>query len=603
MRRANTLETFLSGKRLLPFAVLLAVLFTLPSLSAGRAFDDLYHQWILTEEVNPSPPGSPELHREALSQTRHHPLDLFRFMDPSLMSTLRELGSVPWWSSQEATARFLRPITALTHLLDYRLWPDSPGLMHAQSIAWYGLLVLLSTLFYRRIGGAGWAPGLAALLFALDDAHGTPAGWLANRNALIAGCFGLLCLLSFERWRRDGSKIAAWLSPLFLALSLFSAELGIATVPFLLSYALFLDRGSVRSRLFSLMPAVGVVIAWRVVWQQIGCGVAGLGLYIDPMSDPVRFLSEAIRRGPILLLGQFGAPPSDLDLLLSSFGNPLLTWIAWPFLALLTLLLLPVIKKDRKARYYAFALLCALVPTCATFPSDRLLLFVGLGGMGLLSRFALWFVEESGQKRLSTGRRRFALAASIFLFFIHGIVAPPLLLVRSGVALGPPRLLDQLRVRTATDPEITTQSLVILNSPSFFSISSLYLERTFSDVPMPRRVRFLGPSVAGLSIFRRDEKTLVVTPEFPYLFWPLDNLYRSRKFPMKEGDRIKLSDMTALVEEVDELDRPTRVAFEFAVPLEDPSLRWLEWVEGNYVPFELPEIGETLTRPLLFPEL
>ena len=63
-------------------------------------------------------------------------------------------------------------------------------------------------LLYRRILGPTWVAGLAALLYAIDEAHAAPAAYIANRNALIATCFGVLCLLCFararqERWRRQ----------------------------------------------------------------------------------------------------------------------------------------------------------------------------------------------------------------------------------------------------------------------------------------------------------------------------------------------------------------------------------------------------------------
>lgn len=43
--------------------------------------------------------------------------------------------------------------------------------------------------------------------------------------------------------------------------------------------------------------------------------------------------------------------------------------------------------------------------------------------------------------------------------------------------------------------------------------------------------------------------------------------------------------------------RPAEAVFHFAAALEDPSLRWLQWENGVYVPFVLPAVGETLTLP------
>jgi hypothetical protein len=37
------------------------------------------------------------------------------------------------------------------------------------------------------------------------------------------------------------------------------------------------------------------------------------------------------------------------------------------------------------------------------------------------------------------------------------------------------------------------------------------------------------------------------------------------------------------------------VLYEFPVPLEDPSLRWMKWHDGAYVPWTPPVVGHTQT--------
>ena len=58
-------------------------------------------------------------------------------------------------------------------------------------------------------------------MYALDGAHAVPAEYLANRNALIACCFGFVSLLTFVRWRKHGHSRDRWVSVVMLALSLF----------------------------------------------------------------------------------------------------------------------------------------------------------------------------------------------------------------------------------------------------------------------------------------------------------------------------------------------------------------------------------------------
>ena len=51
--------------------------------------------------------------------------------------------------------------------------------------------------------------------------------------------------------------------------------------------------------------------------------------------------------------------------------------------------------------------------------------------------------------------------------------------------------------------------------------------------------------------------------------------------------------------------RPAEVAFHFALKLENPLFRWMQWQDGAYVPFALPAVRDTVTLPapaVPFPE-
>jgi hypothetical protein len=87
---------------------------------------------------------------------------------------------------------------------------------------------------------------------------------------------------------------------------------------------------------------------------------------------------------------------------------------------------------------------------------------------------------------------------------------------------------------------------------------------------------------------------LVVRPRRGYLAWAVDQLFRSEQHPMSVGQRVELTGMTAEVTALTNDGRPAEATFTFGVPLEDPSLRWMQWHEGRFVPFPLPAIGETV---------
>lgn len=591
-----TVLAFLASRRAIVVATLLAVVLTLPSLGVGWLLDDYFHLTIATR---------PDL----LAGAQHSPVDLFRFMDgdPARTQRLMDRGLVPWWTWPGIRGAFWRPVTSGTHWLDYRLWPDRPALMHAHSIAWYGLLALAVGLLYRGImtcsasanepsprSGASpgrcvpWAAGLAAILYAVDDAHGMPVGWLANRNAVVAACFGVVAMIAHHHWRRDPSKPAGWaaiLAAVALGLSVLAAEAGIATCAYLFAYAVFLDAGSVWRRLATLAPYALVIAGWRTAWVLQGYGVEGLGLYADPLHQPLAYLAGLARSAPLLMLGQWVGIPAEMSVVLSPRGGRLVWMAAVLATAGLAVLLAPVVRRSAVGRFWACGMLLSLLPVAATFPSDRLLFFVGIGAMGLLALFV--------QSTLETPVARWRAVAAGALVVVHLLVSPVALAVRSGMPAGSRRIVEALHVGTPLDERIAGQDLIVVNAPSVMHAHYLAIMRPLQGEPAPRRTRVLAPAVPGVTVHRPDEHSLHV--HAGYLSFIFDTLFRSPDHPFDMGERIELAGMTARIESVTVDGRPAEVSFAFDVPLEDPSLRWLCYRGGQFVPFEPPAVGQTVT--------
>ena len=163
----------------------------MPALGVGWILDDYYHRSVLL-------PNSP--FRELLGT----PAEMFRFFrgDPVRTHRIMDIGVFPWWTDPILKAEFLQALTVFTHRLDYALWPDSPALMHAQSLFWLGASLAAVAVFYRRMLGPTAVAATAALLYAIDDARGPTVGFIANRNVLIAATFGVSALIFHDRWRR-----------------------------------------------------------------------------------------------------------------------------------------------------------------------------------------------------------------------------------------------------------------------------------------------------------------------------------------------------------------------------------------------------------------
>ncbi len=581
---AKLVRAALLDRRLPLFLALLSMALTLPALWVGWQLDDHSQRFLMLGRAQESFSGM-----EAFSVLRGDPVELAQFV---------ESGILPWWTPADFKMAFFRFLTLTTAWLDYRLWPESPALMHLHSLVWFGALVAAAALLYRRVLGTTVAAGLAALLYAVDDAHAAPAAWLANRNALLATLFGILCLLAHDQWRRAGWRPGAVLGPVALALALASGEAALAAAGYLAAHALFLDRGALRGRLLALAPHGLVVAGWAALYRLGGFGVRGSGLYLDPLSDPVGFAGALAGRAPLLLLGQWTPLPAEIGFLLGGQAIRLTWWIAVAAALGLAALLVPLLRRDAVARFWALGMLLSLVPIAAAPPSNRLLFFVGIGGMGLLAQLLARPGIETPSPAAKSGRGLPRRALAVFFIATHLVLAP-LLMPLSAAAireLGDPTIAAVATV--PADPEIAGQTLVVVSAPDYLTfVTVIPTLKALAGVPYAPRVRALSAAPAPVEVRRVDARTLSVRIEGGLYGGALGRLFRGPQRRLLPGDQVRLSDFEARIVAIDESGSPTEIDYVFAAPLEDPSLRWLSFRDGAFVPFTPPPTGVTLRLP------
>ena len=486
--------------------------------------------------------------------------------------------------------------------------------MHAHNLLWFGAVIVGVTLLYRRMLQPARIAGLAALFYALDDGYYGAVSSLAARNAILSLFFGILALLAHDRWRQRRSAVSGVVFVLCFLLALLSAEAGIATMAYLVAYALFLDRGKWTQRALSLTPSLTVTVVWRFVYNSLGYGIRNCGLYVDPLREPVRFAASVITRGPILLLGQWGLPPTETYALLSTPFQLVHLLIASAFLAFALFMLLPLLRKDRVAAFWGVGMLLSVVPACsANLPGGRHLVFVGVGTMGLVGQFIGGLFAREGWIPSSRTWRIPAWGLCLLLVALHvpaavlGRLAMP-----KATAVGNNLRASMLEV--GSDPDLEDQNLAIVNSPSPFLFLYFPFERAKQAAPLPLSTRILAPAFAPLDVTRADENTLVISTqsssllspeeslpwETPghavYLLWRANETFRAKRFSVVGTERIALTDVAIEVSGFGEDGLPREVSFQFAVPLDDPSLRWLmwDWQTWSYAPFRLPAIGESV---------
>jgi len=593
--------SWLSSSRLPWVAVGLGVALTLPSAWLGRSTDDYVHQ--LRLDHNPG----------GLQGFDPAPLDLFTFAsgDPAQRQALMDEGVFSWWTPPRFRLAFWRPLSSATHVLDDALWPRSPALAHLHSVAWFALLLWVVGVLYRRLWAGlypraitRWLAGLALLLYALDDAHGPVVGFLANRNALVAAVFAFAALIAHDRWRRGAWRPGAWLGPLLFAAALLAGEAALAILAYLGAYVLLLDPAPTLSHRARATAAwFAVAAAWYAAYKLQGYGTFGSGVYLDPAAAPAAYASAAATRVPVLLLGQQALPWSDLWLLwppdiaqfvLSLAVSVLLTglWLLWP-----------VLRRDRVVAFWALGGFVAALPIAATFPADRLLVFVGVGGMGQVAA-VLALVFTRGARGFP---KRFAwtdqkpwwqlnmATTALALVTIHLLLSPVMLPIRARTMAtvdASQALLDDLVPRT---PDVTAQDLVVVSAPTDGLVSYLPIRRAAQGSPRPAHLRLLSTGLAAAEIRRPDARTLVVSRPAGFLETEPERMLRAATLPFAAGERVDLPGLAVEVLAVTDDGRPRDVRFTFAHPLDDPRYRWVAWQGITFAPWTPPAVGETGT--------
>jgi hypothetical protein len=581
-RMAVAIEASLMHRRFPIVVAVLAALVMVSTLSGGWQLDDYFQRVTL------------------LGYGDSKPINTFiQYIDRAHNLKQMDSGTLPWWGSLDLHQAFLRYGSTLTMMLDYRLWPNQPALMHLHSLLWLSAAVLAAALLYREVLGATWVAGLAALMYALDGAHAVPAAYLANRNALIACCFGFLSVLAFVRWRNRGHATTRWVSVLMLALALSAGEMGLATVAYLFSYALTVDRDGIRARLMRLLPHGGVLAAWALIYKLGNFGSHGSGFYLDPLHDPLGFAGLFCQRAAFLLMGQWSPLPAEMSMANAPGTSAFFHMSVFSFVvaAIVAVLFIPLVVRDRVARFWGLGALLSLIPIGAVGPENRLLGFVGLGSMALLAQLTQFVFAPSSVPPVSRVWKGFAWAATLLLLLTHLVAAPFLGIARIDYQVNVSSRMDRAMASVPSDPRIASQDLVLINPPDhIYLVTAIWAVKHLENLPMPRHLRALS-SGGTLEVTRIGPRSLRV--RFLGGFFPtaFSRFVRSQNDRFSPGQHFELPGLSIVVESLDAQGDPAQVLYEFPVAVEDPSLRWMRWQDGVYVPWSPPALGQTVKLP------
>jgi hypothetical protein len=545
-----------------------------PTLWSGLVTDDVFQRMVVERKF----------------EEPFRRFDLFNLIssDPIQRARAQELGVYPWWLGKHTQVSYWRPFAALTHVIDYTLWPHAAWLMHLENLVLYAGLILASSALYRRFIRAPWIAGLATAFYALDYAHAYPAAWIANRNAFMSTLFGVLSLLAHHRWRSERRLVFGVLGCGAFTLALLSAEAGLAIFGYTIAYTVFLD-GEGPKRALSLAPYVVIIGVWRIAYRALGHGVIDSSMHLDPLINGWAFWAHAIQATPLLLASSVVAIPAD-----PLFGHPGLT-VAGAVAATFTIALFgyalgPSIRRDAATQFFAAGAVMSALPLSGSFPIDRYLFWSGLGVMGLLAQLTGGvFGARDGR---SPNRVRWAVCC--VCLGLRGVVSPALFPIRAATAGILEDECERLMLAVPRGPDTPNQTMVIINPPVDVFASSLALMAVAKHETIPAHTYILYAGTHDVTLSRTGSRALEARSESGWLAEDPDRAFRN--VPFRLGETVDLAEMTAVVQNLTSDGRPNAVEFSFAKNLDDPELVFLAWKSDGFERVVLPPKG-TMTVP------
>jgi hypothetical protein len=425
------------------------------------------------------------------------------------------------------------------------------------TIAWWLLLLLCVASLFRRLLPEKTA-ALALLLYAVDDCHWTPLAWLANRHTLVATTLVFAGLLGHLRWRDDKWRAGLPLSLLAYTAGLTAGESALQALAFLFALELVERRPGWMTR---LAPATILIVVYGALRRPLGAGIAGSGMYFDPIAQPLKFLAVLPTRLAILLGDLLGGMPCDFyfafpryQVALVAVGAAVVVVVAW--LARRVSPPLPALLLGG---------LLAILPGAAGPPGSRLLLAPSFASAALV---AVLLTAVTTPKW-----------ARVWLFAVHLVAAPLLLVVdQAQVVVGA----ETMR-RSTLASDLTGDVVVVATPDMFASIYPPYVAMGLGKVNFRSwQVLSFTPEDVELSRPAADELRL----EAPNLFQSsMERMIMDH--PLPPGQRVIQGRLTA------EVETPSALRFRFSDGVEGRTL--LVWRQGALKRLSLPPIGGKVT--------
>ncbi len=523
------------------------------------------------------------------------PLDVYRTATgiPEHTLKLAHVGVFPWWVEPTVRVSFFRPLGSLLYGLDHLLYNRVAVAYQLHSVLWYVGLVALAGVLLKRVLPTAVA-GVAMFLFAIWGSHAAVLGWLSYRSVVMSLMFGVLGLFFHIQWREQGRRNALVGALVSFALALLCGETMVILSPYVLAYEFFSGPGAAKDKLRGLLPFGVLMAIYFVAYRAMGYGAGGSDMYLDALGTPVAWFQAMLGRVPAAIAGlTLNAPP---DFIFDQSLVPLFTLLGAVGLTLFALLVWGVWPRleASERRTVGWMLTGAFVSTWlsnSAFAGSRTLIVPSLGMAAALAVV----LRHAWTGRALKPRAGAVLAGAAVMAVIHVVGSPYIWWQTMDQYSQADALMGRVeaRYKEAFDQEkLPNQRVVVLNAPN--GIIGIYgsVRWWSSGLTLPKAWWVLSYSLHEQKVTRTGPNSLelALTKGGHFLDSVEERIHRAARHPVHQGDTFDMQGMVVKIEEAD-AQGPTRISYTFDVPLEDPSLKLVQWQNKKVVPWVPPAVG------------
>jgi len=545
---------------------------------------------------------------------RHEPLPFSRLLGFWSTADYPALTSI-WWFEGQGVTPFWRPLPSLLIEGSVRFFGERAFPLHLLSVVVHGLVGGTLFLLVRRLTDRPFVALLAGLFFLSCEDHTMGVGFIAMVTDLLCVLFVNLALLGHAVWLEKRRAWALLASLAALVPALLSKESAVVAPLAMALMTLFMPSGrdaqlptaSVLSlrvvgtgflrEWLSWIPALAILVAYLALYKLIGFGGFTSGLYVDPFSNPGRYVAHLVVHLPVMWLATLSPVPPSLTMFWPAAILPLAIAGAVAFVVWVAAL-----WSMRKSALVAWAMclyIIALLPQMATDAGERGLYFPMIGSSILLALLLTQIGPIASRVALAAARTS-RLTRIVGWGALLCVLAPGIVLSAAMPYVYTPTFERPNQQAASIFPHVeqgAPDQLLVLNTPG--PIHTFYLHPIIEFHTRPGLdVRVLSSMNGVMSVERADDRGFVLRADRKgWLTNFFAGILRSpaRLKPEKVYKKGVLR--AHLVELTSDYRDVLAVRFELDRPLNDPGMLVVYWDGASFRPIDLAGLptGQTVT--------